>query len=190
MLEHLLENYGYLATGIGCLLEGETILLVAAFLAHKGYLQLQWVIAVAALGSFLGDILTYFLGQWKTEAIVRKFSTIRRNLPKAQKYLERHGVLAIFLMRFSYGLRATTGIVYGMVGMPAPKFIFLAAISCAFWAIIIGFAGYFFGQAAEKLLSHIAHYEKVIAAILLLVGFVFWIVRFLSQNDKRKDQNF
>ncbi len=184
-LEHLLQNYGYVATGIGSLLEGETILLVAAFLAHKGYLQLHWVIIVAALGAFLGDLLTYFIGRWKTETLVQKFSMLRRHLSKAKRYLEHYGTLGIFLMRFSYGLRAATGIVYGIAGMTPGRFLTFAALSCVVWAIIIGGVGYLFGQAAEQLLSHIMHYEKMIAALLLATGFLIWIVRiYLARKSK------
>ena len=39
MLEHYIETYGYLAVMIGTFLEGETILVLAGFAAHQGYLQ-------------------------------------------------------------------------------------------------------------------------------------------------------
>ena len=46
-LEILVSAYGYPALFIGTFLEGETILVIAGFLAHRGYLELPWVIVIA-----------------------------------------------------------------------------------------------------------------------------------------------
>lgn len=190
-LESVVQNYGYVATLIGCFFEGETILLVAAFLAHKGYLRIEWVIAVAAFGSFLGDLVAFWLGSRHAEAMRQKFHFVRRHLPKAQRFFERYGALGIFLMRFSYGLRACTGVVCGIVKMPAVKFVFYAAATCAVWSILIGGAAYLFGHMVAALLDRIAHYEKIVAVILLLAGVIVWMVRYWgrkngkAQNDEK-----
>jgi membrane protein DedA with SNARE-associated domain len=62
MIEILLR-FGYVALFLGTFLEGETILLVAAFLAHRGYFNIYWVTSVAALGTMFGDQLFYFIGR-------------------------------------------------------------------------------------------------------------------------------
>ena len=36
-LAALVTQYGYAAVAVGCLLEGETVLLLAGFAAHRGY---------------------------------------------------------------------------------------------------------------------------------------------------------
>lgn len=43
-LENVIESYGYWALFLGTLLEGETFVVIAGFLAHQGYLQLKLVI--------------------------------------------------------------------------------------------------------------------------------------------------
>ena len=40
MLESLIDTYGYLTILIGTFLEGETILVLGGFAAHRGYLHL------------------------------------------------------------------------------------------------------------------------------------------------------
>ena len=52
-LESIVENYGYAALLVGTFLEGETILVIAGFLAHRGYLHLPWVFIVAFLVSMV-----------------------------------------------------------------------------------------------------------------------------------------
>ena len=44
-LQSLIEHYGYFAVFLGCFLEGETVLVLAGFAAHMGYLSLPGVIA-------------------------------------------------------------------------------------------------------------------------------------------------
>lgn len=56
-LESLVTSYGYPAVLVGTFLEGETILVLAGFLAHRGYLDLPLVILTAFLGTFTGDQL-------------------------------------------------------------------------------------------------------------------------------------
>ena len=46
-LPELIETYGYWAVLGGTLLEGESVLLLAGFAAHRGYLDLPIVVGVA-----------------------------------------------------------------------------------------------------------------------------------------------
>ena len=54
-LESLIETHGYWVLLIGCLLEGETMLVMAGFAAHSGYLDPFVVVAVAAIAAFIGS---------------------------------------------------------------------------------------------------------------------------------------
>src|SRR3954449_11918467 len=49
----LLEQHGYALTFLGSLIEGEVVLVLAGLGAHRGYLQLAWVILLGAVGGFL-----------------------------------------------------------------------------------------------------------------------------------------
>jgi len=59
----LIDHYGYLAVFVGTILEGDTVLMLAGFAAHRGYLSLPLVLGAAALGGFLGDQFWYWLGR-------------------------------------------------------------------------------------------------------------------------------
>jgi len=71
-LESLIETYGYLAILIGTFLEGETILVLGGFAAHRGYLALPWVILAAFIGSLCGDQLFFYLGRKHSQMILAK----------------------------------------------------------------------------------------------------------------------
>ena len=68
-LEELVRNYGYIIIVIGTFLEGETILVVAGFLAYSGYLQLPFVILAGFAGTFAGDQLYFYLGRYQGKDI-------------------------------------------------------------------------------------------------------------------------
>ena len=59
-MEHLIDTYGYWAVLLATFPEGETILVIAGFAAHQGYLTLMPVILAAFAGSLCGDQLFFF----------------------------------------------------------------------------------------------------------------------------------
>ncbi|MBX9756712.1 MAG: DedA family protein, partial [Pseudomonadaceae bacterium] len=63
MLEQFLQDFGYFALFLGTFFEGETILVLAGFLASRGYMQIEWVLVTAFFGSYAGDQLWYYLGR-------------------------------------------------------------------------------------------------------------------------------
>jgi membrane protein DedA with SNARE-associated domain len=54
MFESLLAKYGYIAILLGTVFEGETIMIMGGFSAHRGYLKLlPWVILAGFMGNFI-----------------------------------------------------------------------------------------------------------------------------------------
>lgn len=168
-------DYGYFALFIGTFLEGETILVIAGFLAHRGYLSLPWVIVAAFLGTFAGDQTFFYLGRWKGIAFLQKHPLWRSKTDKAFCLLNRHQMLVILGFRFLYGVRNVTPFVIGTCGIAPGRFFVLNFIGALVWAAVVGFLGYQFGYLAEVLLGEIQRYELSILAALLVAGLVlFW----------------
>ena len=126
-LESLVSTYGYPALLIGTFLEGETILVIAGFLAHRGYLELPWVIVIAFLGTFSGDQLYFWLGRTKGANFLMRRPSYRVRVEKAQNLLEKHQKLIILGFRFVYGLRTVTPFAIGLSKINAKQFIVLNA---------------------------------------------------------------
>jgi membrane protein DedA with SNARE-associated domain len=185
-LESIVENYGYLAVWIGTFLEGETVLVMGGFLAHRGYLELPWVIAVAFAGTFFGDQLYFYLGRRHSQVLLARRPAWQARIGKAQALLERHQALLILIFRFLYGLRTMLPFVIGMSRVPWSLFVLLNALGALVWAIAIGFAGYLFGQALEIVLTDIEHYEHEVLAVIAVAGFLFWL--FHRVRRKRQDR--
>jgi len=137
-LESLIETYGYLTVLIGTFLEGETILVLGGFAAHRGYLGLHWVILAAFIGSLCGDQLFFYLGRRHSQTILAKLHSWKARIDRAQRLLDRFRTPLILAFRFLYGLRTVAPFVIGMSPVPTGQFIFLNAAGALVWAVAVG----------------------------------------------------
>jgi membrane protein DedA with SNARE-associated domain len=186
MLEQFINHYGYLAILIGTFLEGETILILAGIAAKLGYLELEWVIICAFIGTLLGDQLFFFLGRYRGVAYLQRHASWQARVNKVSAVLHRHRILIILGFRFLYGLRTVTPFVIGMSRVPVIEFIILNVIGAASWALVIGLLGYAFGHGLELVLGDIKHYEMAIMSVILGASILFWLIVYLRGKASDK----
>src|ERR1700757_1020863 len=85
-LHAVIVQYGYWAVGVALLLEnagvpapGETILLLASFLAYSEHdLRLSWIIVVATIAATLGDNLGFALGLYGGRSLLTRYQSLFR----------------------------------------------------------------------------------------------------------------
>ena len=174
-LQQLIIDYGYLALFIGTFLEGETILVIAGFLAHSGYLELPWVVITAFLGTFAGDQTFFYLGRAKGIAFLEKRPLWHSKTEKVFALLDKHQTTVILGFRFLYGVRNVTPFVIGASRIHPLRFFVLNFLGALIWAIAVGYLGYQFGDIAEAVLGRIKEYEIYFLGGLVLIGvLLFW----------------
>lgn len=178
-VESLIDTYGYLVVFVGTLLEGETVLLAAGFAAHQGLLDWRLVVVFAFAGSTMGDQLSFLLGRWKGEQLIRRFPPLARHAPRVHRLLERFSVYLILLVRFLYGLRVAGPLIMGSSRIPLIRFALLNMVAASVWATLVAGAGYLFGAATESLFGSIKHVEWVLLGGILLLGFLIWLWHYL-----------
>ncbi|MBF0147793.1 MAG: DedA family protein [Magnetococcales bacterium] len=185
-MEAFLLEYGYLVLFIGTFLEGETILLVAAYLASRGYLDLWMSILVAGTGTFLGDQLTFWIGRrlgkewfWKRER--RWTKGVRRVL----ELIQRWDIWFVLSYRFFYGVRNVSSFALGMSDLSFIRFLVLNFMASSIWALSFGFAGYFFGKAVNRVLSQVMEYEMYILSGLGILALTIWLINRLAAKKKQ-----
>ena len=176
-LQQLIEHYGYVAVFIGAVLEGETVLIIAGFAAHRGYLDLGGVIAVATLGGFLGDQFFFTLGRARGRQLLARFPAIEKQSARVQALVNRYHTWLIVSVRFLYGLRIAGPVLLGMSEVTHSRFAAFNLLGALLWAALIAGAGYVFGQTMEMMLSNAKRYELEAAAVLLAAGIVVWLYR-------------
>lgn len=185
-LEGLIVQYGYLALFIGTFLEGETILIIAGYLAQDGILDLPLVILAALLGSFGGDQTFFFIGHFKGTSFLDKRTSLHLKAAKAFKMLHRHQIAVILGFRFLYGIRNVTPFVIGSSGYSPLRFFVLNFIGALVWAISFACFGYHLGTMAEALLDDVEHYEKLAFGVVCVIALVYFVLRGLSKRKSRQ----
>ena len=181
-LEQLVSDYGYWAVLIGTFFEGETILVLGGFAAHRGFLELPWVIAAAFVGSCLGDQLYFFIGRTRGEKLLERKPEWKAKSARVLSLLDKHQTALILGFRFLYGLRTVTPFLLGSAGIAPARFIVLNIIGAAVWATTVGSLGYFFGSAIEVIIGDIKRYELLFFGIIAGVGLGIWLQRRLARR--------
>lgn len=175
-LAQVLSDYGYWAVFIGSLLEGETILVLAGFAAHQGYLSLPITITIAFVGGTLGDQAFFWLGRRWGQTLLDRIPHSAPRVRRMNDLLARYDAPVIIGIRFMYGLRIVGPIVIGAGAVSPWRFAFFNMLGAAIWAPLVGGLGYLFGQALELLLNDIRQVEIAALGFIVAVAVVMSIV--------------
>lgn len=184
-MEDWIKQYGYVILFIGTFTEGETILIIAGFLAHQGYLQLPWVLLTAFLGTLAGDQLFYYLGYFKGFTILRKLPRWQAEYERTLALVKRNQNPIILGFRFLYGLRTVTPFVVGFAKVSPIRFLFLNAVGALVWTLVVSLLGYFLGQVLETYMEKIKRYEMMIMGVIAATGLLVWIRHFSRRRGGR-----
>jgi membrane protein DedA with SNARE-associated domain len=182
--EALLERFGYLAVFVGTFLEGEAILVMAGFFAERGYLNIVTVTTVAFAGAYLGHIFWFWLGRAHGMRMLDRFPRMKLHFGKSIRMFERYGPAAIIITQWLYGLRITCAVIIGISRISVVKFLIYEAISCLLWAVVIAYAGYYFGAAIETLLGRAEHVEKYGLLLIIVIALSVWLYH--RRKEKRE----
>jgi len=177
-LESFVTSYGYPALLVGSLMEGETIVIIAGFLAHSGHLNLPWVILTAFVGAFSADQFFFQIGKRKGKTFLESRPRWEPRADKIRHFLVHYQVIAILAYRFVYGMRTITPIVIGTSGYSTLRFVGLNFCSTFLWAAVVSTAGYYFGHLFEQVLQDLKHYELIIMLVIAVVGVTVWFFRY------------
>ena len=185
-LEAAVSKFGYLAVLVGSTFEGETIVALGGVAAHRGYLQLPWVIACAFLGTLAADQGSFYLGRRHGRAILERRPSWQPRVERVLALLERYQYLIILGFRFAYGLRTITPFAIGLSRISAVRFFALNVVAAAIWATTITIAGYGLGEVLDRLLGDLRKFEKVVFLVIAAVGAGLWIYYFVRRRKARR----
>lgn len=129
----------------------ETLVITGGVFAASGITSIWFVIPAAALGAFIGDHISYFIGRFAGERLSGPPGSKRRKaFDWAHKTLEERGGLVLVVARYVPGGRTAATMTLGAVGYPLRSFAFFDAIAAVSWAIYSAMIGYIGGKAFEE----------------------------------------
>jgi membrane protein DedA with SNARE-associated domain len=198
MLRGALVHYGYWAVAAVLVLEsaglplpGETILLLASFLAFSQHeLQLPWVIVVGTLASTAGGEVGFAMGRYGGRPLIERyrhiFSIDASTVARGDRLFERYGAATVFLARFLFGMRVLASLLAGALHMPWRKFVLCNFLGAAVWVTAICSAGYLFGRHWGRLMLDVKRIELLVVIMVVVAGLIWWWRNRESQHDEGK----
>ncbi|TWD84311.1 membrane protein DedA with SNARE-associated domain [Kribbella amoyensis] len=130
----------------------ETLVVTAGVFAATGEPNLYGVIAMAAVGAFIGDHVSYLLGRGAGGRMIdrTKPGTKRHAMTSwAHNALAERGGLVLVVARYVPGGRTAVTLTMGAVRYPVRKFSFFAALAAISWGLYCSLVGFIGGKAFE-----------------------------------------
>lgn len=189
MFEHidfnyLLATYGYLAIFIGCLLEGETILILGGMAAHQHLLKLLPVIGYASLAGMLGDQILFWTGRYFGARLLPRLHKQQATIDRVTQLINQHPATSIFSVRFLYGMRLVGPMVIGACKVSPLKFSCINLLGAVTWATLFASGGYWAGEFLQGLLGDLKPYRLPIALCVIALMVVVAAVRHFRTRQR------
>lgn len=193
VLTPYINHYGYWVAFFGMMLEnagipvpGETALIVVAFYAGRGLLNIWIAIPLVILGDVIGDSIGYLIGRFGGRPLVEKYGQYVRidekKLIATETLFREKGLQTVFASQFSSLTRTTGSIAAGLAHMPFRKFITVDTAAASLLVTMVATLTFRFSQNLDLVL----HFLKVFRTIGL-VAVALIIVTYLYRHYKRSD---
>lgn len=183
-MQYFLDQYGYIALAIGTFFEGETAILIASSLVHKGVFELPYTVFFGFFGSFVSDWIYYLVGRLNGKYFVDRKPKLKEMVSPVTNLFNKYQLQVLLSYRFLYGFRIIIPVVIGMSGFPPARYLFYTMIAGLFWASVVSTLGYAVGAFLELEASS---FEKNFLYVVLgfatfglLVGYS--VRRLISKN--------
>lgn len=168
-MEQFLDKYGYLALFAGTFFEGETAILVASSLIHRGLFDIPYTVLAGFAGSFVSDWIYFIIGRLNGRYFVSKRPALQAKLAPVQHFFETHRLQILLSYRFLYGFRVMIPLVIGMSTLRPLQYLGYSVFSGLVWATTVSTAGYFVGRFLDLKTS--VFEENILFIMLGFAGF-------------------
>lgn len=167
----------------------DTVIIVAGSLVGLGRVGFVETLFIATLGSTLGFITMYKVGDWFGVKILEqgkiKFIPIE-SVKKVEAWFQKYGYWIIIVNRFLSGTRAVVSFFAGMSELNLLRTTILCFFSALAWNAVLMAGGFTLGKHWKRLGFYLSTYSKIVTGLLVLAA-VVWLVRYYLKNRKKKN---
>ena len=184
---HLVETGGLVAVFVlmfaescGIPAPSEVIMPFAGAFAAAGHLSLAGAILAGALGNLGGSLLAWALAARYGEPLLlgpgRRVGVRPGHLASADRWFQRHGLLAVFLGRLLPVIRTYISFPAGLARVEPVRFSVLTFVGALPWCAALAVAGYQVRNNYDRISKPIT-YAAYALAVAALVALVVWFVQ-------------
>jgi membrane protein DedA with SNARE-associated domain len=169
----------------------ELIMPLAGFSAARGEGNLLIVIIAGSIGSLLGALLWYYIGQKIGAKTLKRWATKHgrwltlspREVEQSCAWFNRHGGKAVFIGRLIPAVRTLISVPAGIAGMPLGSFLLYSAAGTILWTALLATAGYFLESQYDKVAQWLNPISNVVIAMIVL-GYLYRVIRFRRRQTE------
>lgn len=182
-MESFLNQYGYFALLLGTFMEGETAILMASSLIHRGLFNFPITVLVAFFGSFVSDWIYYLIGRLNGKYFLAKRPKLNAKVKPVTDFFLHHKLQILFSYRFLYGFRILIPIVIGMSGLRPLQYLFYSTVTGLLWATAVSTTGYWIGRLLDL---KVQSFEDNILFIILGFGSLGFLIGYVIKHVAMK----
>ena len=182
----------YVILFLGSLVEGESIVLTASFLAYTGFLSLPKVMTIAFVATLFADQTLFYVGRFYGPGLLERYPKLKEKSKRVFALLHKYNTPFILGFRFVYGIRTASPLIIGAAGVDISRFTILNFCAAVIWTVIscLGgyFLGYLFADVIEDVIHKVGHYQKIAfigVGSFLVIGLGIFYLRKKWREKKR-----
>ncbi len=172
---------------LGLFLPGESLVLVAGFLARQGTFDSGYLVLVISLAAIAGDSAGYRLGRalgldWLARH-GRRLGVRPENLDRVSVFIARHGGKAVFVSHFTHLMRSLMPFFAGASRMRYRRFVIFNAAGCVAWAATFVAIGYLAGEAWRVAAKWAGRAGEIVGGVCLVAIGLSWLWRLVVRHE-------
>lgn len=157
---------------LGIVVPALPLLIAVGVLVGLGHVSGPYALVCAAMGAFVGDTLSYWIGRrWGTQLRTRwPFARYPQWIERGEAMFRRHGMKSIVIARFVGAVRPFVPAIAGMLHMPAQRYFIPSALACIAWAAAFLAPGWVLGASYDAVAAVADRLALVLGALVVAVG--------------------
>lgn len=168
---------------MGAPFPGTLIVIAAGAFSKQGILPWYTTGVVALICVVLGDSLSYGMGYYARERILRRFQDSER-WSQAEATFNRWGGMSVFWTRFLItGIAVPVNLIAGTSDFRFRRFLLYDLLGESIWIFGYGGLGYLFGTQWEVVSDFLSNISGLTLGLVILVIGVWLGIRQLKKNS-------
>ena len=163
---------------LGSIVPALPLLFAVGVLIGLGEISGPYAVAAAALGAFVGDATSYWVGhRWGTRLRSHwPFRKYPQLLDRAEALFRRNRLKSILMARYAGPIRPFVPAIAGMSRMPLRRYLAISALAASSWALLFLGPGWLLGEAYEAVAAVAGRLALVVGLLLVVLALAWALV--------------
>jgi membrane-associated protein len=158
-----------------------TVIAVGAF-CNQGLFSWPEVALIGWVGAIAGDSISYAMGYYARERILRRFSGTSA-WTRGERSFQRWGGMSIFLTRFLVtAIAIPVNLIAGTGDFPYRRFLIYDITGEAIWILGFGYLGYLFGNDWQVVSDFITNFAGLLLGLVILIMGIVLAIRWMRTS--------